>query len=110
MSLGPQGLAQNWGSVQSELGLSTVRNFCLLPARAIQQLSEQSVLCVQCAPLRGSAFRRSPEFLPFSPDSLCMSLEPQGLAQYWDSVQSELGFSTVWSFYLLPARERQPGT
>ncbi|KAK1335200.1 hypothetical protein QTO34_004784 [Cnephaeus nilssonii] len=45
MSLASQGLARNWGSVQSELGFSTVRNPCLLPTRAIQRHRQQSVLC-----------------------------------------------------------------
>ena len=31
MSLGPQGLAQNWGSVQLELGLSIVGAFVSFP-------------------------------------------------------------------------------
>ncbi|KAK1337307.1 hypothetical protein QTO34_001933 [Cnephaeus nilssonii] len=43
--------------------------------------------------LRSSAFGRSPEFPPYSPDSPSMSLGPQGLARNWGSVQSELGFS-----------------
>ncbi|KAK1344859.1 hypothetical protein QTO34_013563 [Cnephaeus nilssonii] len=38
-----------------------------------------------------------------------MSPASQGFARNWGSVQSELGFSTIWRFYLLPARERQPG-
>ena len=97
--------------MQSKLGLSTVRSFCLLPARAIQWYSQQSILCTHShARLQSSAFRCSPEFLPYSSDFPSMSLGLQGLAQNWGSVQSELGLSTVRSFYLLPARERQPGT